>query len=213
MKETFFSILLDGILTCLGRTLRQRRIGYQEHQQLVTTEPAVIYCFWHAHQLGLLLAHRDRWDLNVLVSLSRDGRLLSRVLAKWGISWVGGSSSRGGAEALEELRYRLEQGLPVAIAPDGPRGPRRSIAPGCLALARWSGLPIVPVAVAYARKWQLNSWDRFQIPCPFSKMVLAYGTPLRIPRPGKIAHYTKILGHLLMELSNRCEAACTSSSP
>lgn len=169
---------IGGAVGLLGRSLRFVELGAERHQLLLGRHAPLIYAFWHGQQLPLLQRHRGRRDIEVLVSLSEDGRLLFEALRRCGLSAVRGSSSRGGAEALEELLYRLGAGRCVALTPDGPRGPRHSVAPGVVALARWSGRPIVPVAAACSRAWVLPSWDRFIVPWPASRVAVGYGEPL-----------------------------------
>jgi lysophospholipid acyltransferase (LPLAT)-like uncharacterized protein len=175
-----FAGLLQRSLLALGRSLSVVEVGQERHETLLDRHAPLIYAFWHGHQLGLLVRHRHRTDLEVLVSQSEDGQLLFEVLRRFGLSTVRGSSSRGGAEAAEEMLHRLAAGRCVALTPDGPRGPRHSVAPGVVALARWSGRPIVPVALACRRAWQLRSWDGFLVPAPGSRIAIGYGAPLWI---------------------------------
>ncbi len=81
-----------------------------------------------------------------------------------------------------ELTTWAEKGYDLAITPDGPRGPCYTVQEGTIALAQVTGLPIVPVGTHFPAKVRLKSWDRFQIPLPFSRGVLRFGRPLRIPR-------------------------------
>ncbi len=120
--------------------------------------------------------------LVALISASHDGGMLSRALRYFNVDSVRGSSSRRGAQALLELTSWTERGHAVAITPDGPRGPRYRIHDGVIALAQLSGLPIVPVSVFIHPKLQLRSWDKFQIPLPFSRCDIYFGTPLTVPR-------------------------------
>jgi lysophospholipid acyltransferase (LPLAT)-like uncharacterized protein len=185
----------------LARSFRLVELGAERHQMLLGLHAPLIYAFWHGHQLPLLAQHGRRRDLDVLVSLSGDGQLLFEVLRRWGLSAVRGSSSRGGADALEELLQRLGAGRSVALTPDGPRGPRHSVAQGVVALARWSGRPIVPVAAAASPASELRSWDRFLVPWPAARVAIGYGAPVWVPRDGAPAEYCATLAQRLDDLA------------
>jgi lysophospholipid acyltransferase (LPLAT)-like uncharacterized protein len=83
---------------------------------------------------------------------------------------VRGSSSRRGAVALLELSGKIEDGYDVIVTPDGPRGPRYQLGPGVIFLAEKTGAPIMPIEIQYSRAIRLGTWDRFEIPLPFSRV-------------------------------------------
>jgi lysophospholipid acyltransferase (LPLAT)-like uncharacterized protein len=139
-----------------------------------------VLAFWHGRMLGALSAHRQS-PIRVLVSEHRDGELIARVLEANGVDTIRGSTTRGGARALLQLVASLKQGHTIAITPDGPRGPRHVVAPGLFAAAHRAGAAIVPMAVAASRSWQLASWDRFEIPKPFARVIVRYGTLVHVP--------------------------------
>jgi len=118
----------------------------------------------------------------VLVSASKDGAFLSAILERFGVQPVRGSSSRRGAQALLELATWAERGYDLAITPDGPRGPIYVVQDGTMTLAQITGLPIVPASFRLQWKIQLNSWDRFQIPLPFSRCEIYLGKMTTVPR-------------------------------
>jgi lysophospholipid acyltransferase (LPLAT)-like uncharacterized protein len=95
---------------------------------------------------------------------------------------VRGSSSRRGPQALLELTGWAERGYDLAITPDGPRGPRYVVQEGVMGLAQVTGLPIIPASYHLSWKVQAKSWDRFQIPLPFSRCEMVFGKPVRVPR-------------------------------
>lgn len=148
-----------------------------------------IFCIWH-NRLPLAVSIYRRYAKSAgfsmkmagLVSASRDGALLSRILELLGVQPVRGSSSRRGAQALLELNSWLERGYDVAITVDGPRGPRYRMKPGVVGLAQVTGCPIVPATYRVSRKWTLKSWDRFQIPVPFSTCYFNFDDPVPVPR-------------------------------
>jgi lysophospholipid acyltransferase (LPLAT)-like uncharacterized protein len=121
-------------------------------------------------------------DLAALVSASKDGAFLAAILEAFDVQPVRGSSSRRGMQALLELQTWAERGLNLALTPDGPRGPCYHVQEGAILLAQITGLPIIPLSYHATRKWELKSWDRFQIPLPFSRCEITYDAPIRIPR-------------------------------
>jgi lysophospholipid acyltransferase (LPLAT)-like uncharacterized protein len=138
-----------------------------------------IYATWHGRIL--LLPYLYGWRRAcVLASPSRDGEIVARFVARFGLEPVRGSSSRGGAEALRLLLRALDRRRDVVVVPDGPRGPREMAKLGVVVLARLSGAPIVPIAIGVSAEWRLRSWDEFRIPKPFARCVLRFGDPIRI---------------------------------
>ena len=117
-----------------------------------------------------------------MVSASKDGGLLARILELFGVEPVRGSSSRRGPQALRELIAWGERGYDLAITPDGPRGPRYHVQEGVISTAQITGLIIVPVAYHLNWKYQIKSWDRFQVPLPFACCEITVGHPMRVPR-------------------------------
>jgi lysophospholipid acyltransferase (LPLAT)-like uncharacterized protein len=149
----------------------------------------VIFCLWH-NRLALCMKmnlefRRRRFQsagLAALISASKDGAFLAATLECFGVQPVRGSSSRRGAQGLLELTTWAERGYDIAITPDGPRGPRHIVQDGALALAQVSGLPLVPASHHLQWKIRLKSWDRFQIPLPFSRCEISLGKIIRLPR-------------------------------
>ncbi|MFT5733235.1 MAG: lysophospholipid acyltransferase (LPLAT)-like uncharacterized protein [Planctomycetota bacterium] len=118
----------------------------------------------------------------VLVSASGDGSLADMLLKRLGYGTLRGSTAKGGARAIREMRGLLASGTPVAITPDGPRGPRHNVNRGAAFLAKATGRPVLPIGFGVSRALRLGSWDRFTIPLPFSRVTVAFGEPLDVPR-------------------------------
>jgi len=149
----------------------------------------IIFALWH-NRLCLcmrvythLVRPRHRHArLAALISASKDGALLAGVLENFGVEPVRGSSSRRGAQALLELTSWAGRGYHIAVTPDGPRGPCYAVQEGIIALAQVTGMPIVPYSCHLGWKIRVKSWDRFQIPLPFSRCEMTFGAPIRVPR-------------------------------
>ena len=116
----------------------------------------------------------------MLISEHGDGEIIARIAERLGFHTVRGSTSRNGARALLEASRVIDQRGDLAFTPDGPRGPARTVAPGVAIVAHRTGAPVI-AAVAHAHSpWRLSTWDRFEIPRPFSRITIAYSDPLYV---------------------------------
>jgi len=140
----------------------------------------VLYLMWHESLLPLLWCHRDA-DVAIVVSDARDGLYLTDTARRFGFRPIRGSSSRGAIKALRGVLRQLRQGDEVAMTPDGPRGPRRTVKIGGLAAAQRAQALVMPVFADARPAWRLRSWDRFLIPKPFARVRIGYGDPFRVP--------------------------------
>ena len=165
------------------------RLSDSEAALKAIAEGPVIFCLWH-NRLAIAMTvfqqfvQRDHPARKIacLVSASRDGAILSRALEKFGATAVRGSSSRRGGQAMVELIRLAKAGHDIAITPDGPRGPRNEVQPGIITLAQLTGHPIIPCKGNIAWRRELNSWDRFQIPIPYTHCDIQFGEPFTVQR-------------------------------
>jgi lysophospholipid acyltransferase (LPLAT)-like uncharacterized protein len=195
-------------LSLLMRTLRVTQIG-AEHYRPLLSENGCIFVLWHGRLLLPAYVHRGEGHA-ALVSRSADGENIARLLRRWGFMPVRGSSSRGGTAAVRELARAARSGRSIIITPDGPRGPREVLKDGPLYVARLSGLPIVPVAAAAAHSWTVEGWDRFEVPLPFTRVVIEYGAPFVVRRDAdaaELAGRRAALQAILDALMRRVDAA------
>jgi lysophospholipid acyltransferase (LPLAT)-like uncharacterized protein len=138
-----------------------------------------IFVLWHEAILPLLWHHRDS-GIAIVVSQGREGRYVGDYASRLGYRLLSGSSSRGGPRALLGAVRSLEEGHPVAITPDGPKGPRRELKPGVVQAAQRTGALVVPLHAVAHPVWQVGSWDRMVIPKPRARVVVGYGEGFRI---------------------------------
>lgn len=179
-------LLGPRLVGLLGVTLRLEVVGAERLAPLWRAARPLIYALWHGRLLmvpwanaRLRRTHGAR-AVTVLASPSRDGELVSALARRFGLATVRGSSSRHGALGLRRLVAELRDGRDVAVAPDGPRGPRGCVQPGVVALAAWTGAPVVPCAFGARPARRLRTWDAFLVPLPFARAALVFGEPLAI---------------------------------
>ncbi|MCF7855871.1 MAG: lysophospholipid acyltransferase family protein [Candidatus Pacebacteria bacterium] len=142
----------------------------------------VIFSAWHNRLIfmPLFFPRRIRQKTAALASRSRDGQHAADLMRCFGMQVVRGSTSKGGHQALARLKRKLNEGVSVAITPDGPRGPRYHLQIGAIFLAEMAHCPIVPLSFNTSSRWELNGWDRTQIPKPFAKVQFLIGEPIWI---------------------------------
>ena len=143
--------LAHAVVRLLWRTLRIHRVHAERVEALETVGQNFILAFWHGRQLMVPLSYNGR-GIYAMISEHRDGELIHRVLRRFGIGAVRGSSTRGAAKALRQLVRLGRAGYDLAMTPDGPRGPRCVTQPGIIELAKLTGLPIVPLTFAASKK-------------------------------------------------------------
>lgn len=180
--------LVATLIRLVAATLRFHRHDPHGVFSVRGTGPA-IFAIWH-NRLALSLVLYRRYVVRqqperrmaAIVSASRDGALLARILELFKVAPVRGSSSRRGPQALRELVSWAKRGYDLALTPDGPRGPRYQLQEGVVAAAQLTGLPIVPISYRLSWKIPVKSWDRFQIPLPGSRCDMYVGRPVSVPR-------------------------------
>ena len=164
----------------LGLTLTWKISGAEHYDAILASGRRPILALWHARILAATLYWRDR-GIVALTSQNFDGEWIARLMARFGYRAARGSTSRGGARGLVQLRRELAAGATVAFTVDGPRGPARRAQRGAVWLAGATGHPIVPFHIEADRSWAARSWDSAQIPKPFSTVAVAIGSPLDVP--------------------------------
>jgi hypothetical protein len=169
------------LLGLLGLTLRLRMEGREHFDAVTASGRPYIVGFWHGRILPLMLLFRDR-GIIVITSENFDGEWIARIIARFGYGTARGSSSRNARAATLQMVRDIRSGRPTAFTLDGPRGPARVAKPGAIWLAGATGAPLLPCHAEAERHWELRSWDRTQIPKPFSRVHLVVGRPIEVPR-------------------------------
>jgi lysophospholipid acyltransferase (LPLAT)-like uncharacterized protein len=177
LKALCIAALGYPVVAGLGRTLSWKVEGAGHYEEVVRAGRPPILALWHGRIFAATLFWRDR-GIVALTSANFDGEWTARLMARFGYRAARGSTSRGGSRALLALRRELTAGHPVAFTVDGPRGPARVVQPGAVWLAGATGHPIVPFHIEARRPWTTGSWDRAQIPKPFSPVAVVVGEPI-----------------------------------
>lgn len=169
-----------AVIRVLGATWRLRVDGEEHLDAALRHAPNVVFCFWHGRMLPLAYLHRGR-RAQILASEHRDGEMLGRTMVRLGFGHVRGSSTRGGTRAILDLVESVRSGLDAALTVDGPRGPRHVAKPGAIEIARQTGVAVVPITSASRRHRTFASWDAFELPAPFTRVMVRYGAPVIVP--------------------------------
>lgn len=205
--KTRAAISVGGfIIRMLARTWRIRAVGRESFDSHRRTDKGAIFTFWHGQMLPLVAEHHR--PTTVLISDHRDGEIITQIVSSFGCRAVRGSSSKGAARALLQLSRTLNDASDIAITPDGPRGPRHSFAPGAVVLSQRTEAPIVLLASYASRVWRLKTWDGFEIPKPFARVIVAYGEPFVVSAEGarEAATDADAVAAALIALGDRAQA-------
>jgi lysophospholipid acyltransferase (LPLAT)-like uncharacterized protein len=178
-KAAVIAAVSTPVIEALGGTYRWQEDGADHWDAVMRAGQRPILALWHGRILGATLYFRDR-GVVAITSQNFDGEWIARLMGRFGYHAARGSTSRGGARALAQLKRDLDAGSPVAFTVDGPRGPAGVVQPGAVWLAGASGHPILPFHIESSMAWTVNSWDRHQIPKPGSELAIAIGEPIHI---------------------------------
>ena len=176
-----------------------------QYRDMAAGYGAVIVPFWH-YSIFYIHHHLRRYPAAALVSASRDGEYIARIMSLTGFEPVRGSANRQGMRALKQLLRQIGAGRHIALVADGSQGPARRAQPGAVYLATKTGAPLFPVVWAADRYKAFGSWDRTVLPMPFARVVVCYGRPYTIPRDldsSGVKEYTLQLEDVLNELYTR----------
>ena len=168
------------LVSALGHTLRWRVEGLQHVDAILASGRQPVMAFWHGRILPATFYFRRR-GIVVITSENFDGEWIARIIQSFGYGTARGSTSRGALKAMLQLVREMAQGKAAGFTLDGPRGPAFVAQPGAIWLARTTGNPLLPFHLEASRYWSMRSWDRTQIPKPFSTVALAVGAPMQVP--------------------------------
>jgi lysophospholipid acyltransferase (LPLAT)-like uncharacterized protein len=167
------------LIAALGATLTWYTEGLEQFEAITGRGQQPIMAFWHGRILPATYYFRNR-GIVVITSENFDGEWIAGIIERFGYGTARGSTTRGGRKALLQLTRDMAAGRPAGFTVDGPRGPARVSQPGAVWLAKATGNPVVPFHLEASRYWSMKSWDRTQIPKPFSTVALVVGAPIYV---------------------------------
>ncbi len=218
VRRLLYALAVPVGLAIIKTWLRTCRVvgvlGVENLDAALAQAPSLVPCYWHQHQLfcaRYLLEQRVRGlTVGWLISPSVDGELGAMMVRRIGGGVIRGSSTHTGARSLRDYYQALvKEDVSPVITPDGPRGPRFKFKPGAILLAQMSGRPMLPMAYAVSRAW-LIKWDKFVIPVPFSRVVIAIGSPRYVPRVTDAAGLAQLQVDMEVELKKLYESAAAA---
>jgi lysophospholipid acyltransferase (LPLAT)-like uncharacterized protein len=173
-------LIFYALIRLVGATVRFEVEGREHLEEASRAGRLPIYTTWHDRVFLATYFFRGR-GIVVMTSQSFDGEYIARFIRRFGFGAVRGSSTRGGVGALAELVRLSRAGCPAGFMIDGPKGPRHEAKMGAVLLARKTGNPVLPFVVNAEGRWQAPSWDRLQVPLPFTRARVRIAPPIHVP--------------------------------
>lgn len=184
-RERFLIRLADlvfyTLISLIGKTVRVEIEGWENFQKIERDGKIPIYTFWHDRIFLGTYFFRKR-GIMVMSSQSFDSEYTARVIQRFGYGTIKGSSTRGAVRALTKMIRLMRHGLPMGFTLDGPKGPRYAAKSGACLLAKKTGNPIMPFLLEPKSFWTINSWDKMQIPKPFTRAKLFIAEPIYVAK-------------------------------
>lgn len=197
-----YGLLVYYIIMLIKLTLKVEVIGKENMKE---DEPYVL-ALWHNKVVATILALGFIKKRAGLASPSADGELISVPLEKLGYKMIRGSSGRDSVKGLVQLIKAVKEGYTIGTPLDGPKGPIFEAKQGMIYVAQKSGKPMVFMGAAYSKKWILSkTWDKCQIPKPFSKVICVISEPMMISKDIPIEEYKEIVEKKLNKINEEAE--------
>ncbi len=202
-KYKRYGKLIYFISRIIRITLRTKFVISEKY----TKEKQYSFVFWHGTLFfPMLFMPKLSGKIANLVSASNDGHIATEALELYGFENVRGSSNKDSVRSLVKMVKYIKNGYSGGFAVDGPKGPIYKSKPGAVYVAKKAGIEIVPLGVACSRKWVFEkSWDKFQIPKPFAKVVYIIGEPITVPENVEMDEYTEFIDQKIKEVNVRAE--------
>ncbi|GBD87803.1 hypothetical protein BMS3Abin03_01737 [bacterium BMS3Abin03] len=202
----FGQLFLANVVTALCKSLKVEKVNYDVIKKLQQEKKNYVLAFWHSTMLLPWFLHGGP-AFAALISKSKDGDLLAKILKRWKYNVVRGSSSKGGDVALGIMVDLAKNNYSIAITPDGPGGPPHKFKAGAVVTAKKSGIPLVLAGIGFKKKKLLNSWDKFQVPYFFSKVKVVYSNPFFVDKNLSYEETSKIIKDCEVKLSELQKSA------
>lgn len=202
-KYTLAGILGYYFTDLISKTVKQQIYIDKDYDP----EKTYLYAFWHNKiYFPMINMKKNSGKIANLVSPSKDGKIIATMLEKHGYLLVRGSSNKNSVKSLVQMIKLLREGVSGGFAVDGPRGPIYEPKQGIIYAAQKSGVEIVPLGAYINKKWILDrSWDKLQIPKPFSKAGYVIGKPFKVEKDSEIEKYSEYLKNELFKVDEKAK--------
>jgi len=190
------------LIKLVGKTIRFETDGWENFERIERGGKIPIYSFWHNRIFAGTYFFRNR-GIVVITSQSFDGEYIARFIGRFGYGAVRGSSTRGGVGALVQMIRLMKRGLPMGFTVDGPKGPKYVAKTGAVLLAKKTGNPLMPFVVECEKYWTIKSWDKLQIPKPFTRAKIFIAEPIYVAADASDAE----IENKRLELQTKLDAA------
>lgn len=209
--QRFLAHVLSLYIKFVFWTNKWEYIGTEHLEHYIHQNKPFLACFWHGRLA--MMVKLWKWDkpFAMLSSAHRDGLFISQTISYFGIDAIHGSTRRSGAQAARSVLNCLQQGIPVGITPDGPRGPRQIAGVGIVTLAKLGSVDIVPTSYATTRRRILKTWDRLHLPLPFGRGVFYCGKPISCSEQDDLEQVRQAVENSLNEALMQAERHCGHS--
>jgi lysophospholipid acyltransferase (LPLAT)-like uncharacterized protein len=186
------------------------RLTVIEHPEMRRAREAgepLVFAHWHGSELCVLTLV-TRYRIATMTSTSADGQLIDFVIGRLGGATSRGSSTRGAVGALKGLVRLVGRGYRASMAVDGPRGPIYQVKPGVFELSRLAKARIIPTGAACSHPITFQkSWNKAQLPKPFSRVVVIFEEPWPVFSRDQDARDEACARRLADQLSAACQSA------
>ena len=205
--QAILAWVISIIIKLLSGSIKWENLIEENKKSALLPNKAIIVVFWHER----IAVMSDIWPMEkplaMLQSPHSDGKLIARAINRLGFQTVWGSTNRNAVGGILGLVRKAKEGVSIGITPDGPRGPALVCSSGAIAVAKVSGLPIVPIAWSTSKFWRLNNWDKSLLPKPFSKGIWVWGKPMNVPKDASKSDIEKLTKELSKQLDYNTKIA------
>ena len=193
------------LVRLLSATYWIRIVDPDNEQGILKAGGQLVYASWHQRFFPGIAFFSSRKPIAIMISQSRDGEMAARAVHIMGWRAVRGSSSHGGGQALDTIKKLIGQGYKIGHIVDGPQGPFGTVKPGLIRIAQYADLPIMPTITSGQNVWVFNSWDRFMVPKPFSRVIIRFGSPIHVSQDLGVNGFEQMQAHVAQALKQLYE--------
>ena len=202
-----FSWIISLIIYFLSSSIKWRELTPENKENALKSNLPIIVVFWHERIAVMSKIWPRKRPLAMLQSPHADGKLIAQAINHLGFQTVWGSTNRNAVGGILGLVRKAKKGVSIGITPDGPRGPALICSSGPIALAKATGLQVIPIAWSTSKFWKLSNWDQSIVPKPFSKGVWVWGKPIKVNKNVNKNKIRELTNQLSIELQNTTKIA------